>query len=511
MSKNPTESISEATGGPYIGEPSVWQRLENSWKKYPQNPAIISLHQPVDLYNIAKDRQKKYLTWTYSDLKVAVDRFSSSISQLGAGSGTVLATCLDNGIEFVIAYWSAHRLGCTLVPINPRTLINQDEMIHMLDMTRTTIIIAHDTEQGGLFGAIEEKRGPFSIKILVSHVLPDDSWTAFSTLVDHDVTGLPNTLEETPEAKESIVTVLFTSGTTSKPKGVPHTNTTLNAFCQNLSLSRTSSTHIFCSVLPNNHAMGYFFPLHFMMQGGAIIYPSAVFDSVAMAYALEIENVTHTAIVPTGLYALLEAIESRKKPLSSSLQDVCIAGGPITKENIYDIFTKLNSKGASTGFGMTEGSPIWIGSQQNPEDLIIGGSVLAGSVSSGATVRVCAPKSCVPLPLGQAGEIHQTGPGTIKSYLDPNSGTEQFYTDEEGRTWFITGDQATMHPGRIFSITGRYKDMIIRGGENISPAAIEAVINRHCSIQVGFPRLILLPDHILKPRDSVPLLVHRTS
>src|SRR5688500_6667235 len=130
MSKNSTESMSEATGGPHTREPSVWQRLENSWKKYPRNPAIISLHQPVDLYNIAKDRQKKYLTWTYSDLKVAVDRFSSSISQLGAGSGTVLATCLDNGIEFVIAYWSAHRLGCTLVPINPRTLINQDEMIH---------------------------------------------------------------------------------------------------------------------------------------------------------------------------------------------------------------------------------------------------------------------------------------------------------------------------------------------------------------------------------------------
>ncbi|KAF5008034.1 hypothetical protein FDECE_5655, partial [Fusarium decemcellulare] len=128
-----TPQLSEAVGDPCPTEPAVWQRLLHSASKYPNRLAVASLHQPQGLYRIPTGSSKSdYLRWSYADLKVAVDRFASSLWHLGARPGTALATFLNNRAEFVIAYWAAHKLGCPLVPINPRTLINRDEAEHML-------------------------------------------------------------------------------------------------------------------------------------------------------------------------------------------------------------------------------------------------------------------------------------------------------------------------------------------------------------------------------------------
>ncbi|KAF4466112.1 Acyl- synthetase family member 2 mitochondrial [Fusarium albosuccineum] len=510
-----TPQLSEAVGDPCPTEPAVWQRLLDSASKYPNRLAVASLHQPQGLYGITTGSSKSdYLRWSYTDLKVAVDRFASSLWHLGARPGTALATFLDNRAESVIAYWAAHRLGCPLVPINPRTLINRDEAEHMLSTAGVSIVILQDVKQSHLLEAVRIK-----IKVFVSGTPPDSSWNSFSALMGKSSSETETEIPESNKYAEDLVTILFTSGTTSKPKGVPHTNTTLNAFCQNLGLGGTSHTNMFCSVLPNNHAIGYFFPLHFMMHGGAIVFPSPTFDASAMADALEAEQITHTAIVPTVLSALIDVIESRDTGFGSELQDVCLSGSSVTPENIRQVFTKLGSNGVSTGFGMTEGSPIWTASKKNGEDLIAGSSVISGPASRGACVRICAPGSRTPLPVGQLGEIHQTGPGTIKSYLGMEKAAEQFYEDEQGRTWFVTGDQALMHPDGRFSVTGRYKDMIIRGGENIAPAAIEAIISQHCNIQgyvVGAPDAIageipvlVLPDKQGEPSADICDMIRR--
>ncbi|KAK6202200.1 putative secondary metabolism biosynthetic enzyme [Pestalotiopsis sp. IQ-011] len=233
--------------------------------------------------------------------------------------------------------------------------------------------------------------------------------------------------------------------------------------------------------------MGFFFPLHYLMHGGTVVFSSPSFDAKTMIKALEEENVTHTAIVPTILHALIDTIETRNTGLDSSLLDVCLSGGSVTPENVRRAFTVLKSKGVSTGFGMTEGSPVWTGPRQDPADLLIKDPVIAGKA----------------LPRGQVGEIHQTGQCTIEAYLGGARGAEQFYQDEQGQTWFITGDQAIMHPDGRLTITGRYKDMIIRGGENIASAAIEAVIGPYCHGQKkGF--VVGAPDTIA---GEIPVMV----
>jgi len=280
------------------------------------------------------------------------------------------------------------------------------------------------------------------------------------------------------------VAILFTSGTTSLPKGVPHNDMTLNTFCENLSLGGRSEEGGFCSVLPNNHAMGYFYTLHFMMHGAAIVYPSPSFDAVAMVKALEEETCTRTALVPTTLHALLEILKVRGIPLKSSLVDVGISGSSVTPDNIRRAVFDLGSKGVSTGFGMTEGSPIWSPPVQDPEDLVNGDLTIAGPPAPGARIRICDPGSRTPIHRGERGEIHQTGPGLVKAYLGIGVGEDQFYVGDDGRRWFVTGDQGVMLPDGRISITGRYKDMINRGGENVSPASMETTVSRFCGVQV---------------------------
>ncbi|KAM0350982.1 hypothetical protein ACHAPU_002760 [Fusarium lateritium] len=477
-------------------EPGIWQRLQTSASKHDDKLAIASLPQSPDLYNVATDpSQNKYLRWTYKELQTAVDRCAASLLRLGASPKTPLATFLGNQVEFIVISWAAHKLGCPLVPINPRTLSHPEEIEHLLKIAKVAIVVLHDAEKSRL---LDLPRYGINTKIFISGASPDESWTPFSTLMEQG--SVLDTVEERRNPKDP-VTILFTSGTTSKPKGVPHTDTTINAFCQNLGLGGVSHEYTFCSVLPNNHAMGYFFPLHYMMHGGAVVFSAPSFDESATLDALGSERATHIACVPTVLSALIEASESRETPFEWNLKDVCLSGASVTPENMRQVFTKLKSSGVSTGFGMTEGSPIWTRSRDNPKDLIAGNSIVSGSASPGACVRICAPDSRTPLPVGQIGEIHQTGPGTITSYLDVEEATDKFYKDEQDRTWFVTGDQAVMHADGRFSITGRYKDMIIRGGENISPVAIEAFISQHCNVQ-GY--VVGVPDHIA---GEVPVLV----
>ena len=123
---------------------------------------------------------------------------------------------------------------------------------------------------------------------------------------------------------------------------------------------------------------------------------------------------------------------------------------------------------------MTEGVPLWTDSVENPDDLIEGDYVKSGKILPGMRVRVCEPGTQRVLPLGQLGEIHQAGPQLIKGYIPEDD--EAFYTDQDGTSWLATGDQAVVYePNRVY-VTGRYKDMIIRGGENITPSLIKAVI-----------------------------------
>lgn len=467
-------SFSQASGESLATDlPSVWESLEASATIWKDKLALACLHQPADLYGVNPDYSASYLRWTYQTLLKVVNEVTVKLSQSGIQPGQSIATFLPKGAEFVVTFWAAHKLGCTFVPINPNTLLNTAETLHILEVAKASVIVLQDDAAAA---NIDSLALSFISKVIVSG--SKSGWTPFAELVkpsDHLV-------EAETVARSKIVTILFTSGTTSLPKGCPHSDLTLNAFMANLALGGMSENDVFCSVLPNNHAMGYFYCLYFFCHGGAVVFPSAIFEAKSMLDALEMELCTHACLVPTALYALLQSLASRPIRPKLSLVDVCLAGASITPENMKQVVNELGSRGVSTGFGMTEGSPVWTAYSTNVETLIRGDVTLVGTASPGATIKICAPESTQPLPRGQQGEIHQTGPGLISGYIGLAS--DNFY-EADARRWFVTGDQAVMYDDGMVSITGRYKDIIIRGGENIAPSSIEVILNRFEGLQVS--------------------------
>jgi acyl-CoA synthetase (AMP-forming)/AMP-acid ligase II len=484
-------ALSEAYGGEWPDSPpSVWQRLAKSASEHPEKLALACLHQPANLYG-RKSLTNDHLQWSYAQLSSATDSFSKGLQAHGLTSKSAIVTFLDNGVEFGLSVWAAHKLDCPFVPLNPRNLLNATEARHMLAVADVAVVIVGSSESAAAVDALAYRSERIFLKITAGDAALN-GWIGFSELLpvvsepngeptptnqDSNDTMADSLLVGSPhEGDDTLVTVLFTSGTTFLPKGCPHTNRTLNAFMKNLALGGCSSDDVFCGVLPNNHAMGYFYVLHFFCEGGSVIYPSPTFQAEQMAKALKAHSCSHACLVPTALHSLIDVAEQDSLTFPT-LKDVCLAGASITPRNLRQVVDTLGSQAVSTGFGMTEGSPIWTAATSNPETLISGEDTISGQPSPGTYIKVCASDSIQPLQRGQPGEVHESGPGVIAGYLGNDIGSESFYTDG-GRKWFKTGDRAIMHSDGRVSIVGRYKDMIIRGGENIAPAAIEAILNR---------------------------------
>ena len=479
-------TISESEGPPCPAEPAVSDRLSAAANKFPSKLAVASLHQSPGLYGVGQSSpDTEYLRWTYAELNGAVDVVCANLLRDGITQKTPLVSFLYNEVEFVLTFWSAHRLGCPFVPLSPRSLSNLGEVQHIFNAIGQALVVAEDGETASKLDEMDSSL--ILHKYMLSNPSPGSEWRSFGMLLqDSGPPASPSSLESTSKAApgHDIVTILFTSGTTSMPKGVPHTDTTLNAFCQNLSLGGRSERHVFCSVLPNNHAMGYFYTLHFMMNGSAVVYPGPAFEASSVVRALAAEKPTHTALVPTMLYALCEAMKSTPSTIHSNWEDICLSGASVSPKMIEQAILELGSRAVSVGFGMTEGSPIWSEPKSNPQDLYQGSNTIVGSAAPGAKVKLCKPGEEAPVPVGEEGEIHQTGPGLVQGYLGVND-HDAFYKDANGYRWFRTGDQAIMYPDGRFSITGRYKDLIIRGGKNISPSAIEATLGKVLGLTVS--------------------------
>lgn len=456
---NDNTLLSEAYGGDWPDSPPpIWRQLESAANLHPDKLALACLHQPPDLYGIGKPTDD-YLKWSYSQLKEATDFLRTGLRRSGIRAGMTIVTAFDNGAEFPLIFWAAHSLACPLVPVNPRQIRNVVEMRHMLSIMDATVVFVESAGVAAEFDALDYSSVRKPLKVLAGGK-EQEGWVTIATLIELgrnmlylDPYSLP---AQTPDADLRVtVTVLFTSGTTSLPKGCTHTDVTLNAFMKNLGLGGSSPEDIFCSVLPNNHAMGYFYVLYFLCNGGTVVYPSASFEPSVMAQALRLHSCTHTCLVPTALQSLLDYLGKDGITTFPALKDVCLAGASITPHHIRQVIRDLGARGVSTGFGMTEGSPIWVAPTSDPETLIMGNDTISGTASPGTWVRICAPGSTEALPRGHPGEIHESGPGVIAGYIGPDLNSDSFWKDKGGRSWFKTGDRAVMHPDGRVSVVGR--------------------------------------------------------
>ncbi|KAK7705205.1 AMP-binding enzyme C-terminal domain [Diaporthe eres] len=467
---------------PSTPSPHLYHEFEDAVSKYGAREAVVALHQEPHLYadSLNKEPSKNSgLRWTYNDIHRAALRFAWSLEAHGVQKGDVVTTFVVNGIEWNIVVWACWRIGAVFAPMSIRNLSNAAETRYMLESTATKVLIVANAETALRVDELASEAGlSLKLRAVANASGASDNWVGFSSLIELNGTS-DEALAKKPAAqledKDGAV-IFFTSGTTSLPKGCQHTHQSLaTVFNSRLPLWDAGPESRAANFMPNNHAMGFIFTVALHLRGGSVVYPAGAFTPASMLNALVKERCNETVLVPTMAYALINIMAEQKVPKFDHLRSVALGGSSVSEKNLEDCWTKVGSDLVCAGYGMSEGMPMRPHPCKTAAEAVIDGSPSCGEVALGCSVKICSPGTTTAVGINTPGELHMSGPTVISGYLGGRN-KEDFYV-EDGKQWFKSGDQAVMNEQNRIAIVGRYKDMIIRGGENISPNAMERALN----------------------------------
>ncbi|KAL8988730.1 MAG: hypothetical protein Q9169_008505, partial [Polycauliona sp. 2 TL-2023] len=499
--------------------PHLWTAITDLVGGDGERTALKTFRQP------AHNKTPTEVTWTYQELYHKADALAAYLFDRGVGKGDAIAVFADNQVEWVLLFWAAIRLDAVFVPLNPRVIKSKEEVGHVLRVTRPKVVVVADESAAREFQEVAaELMAEIPVRIVVDDGGLVPGWVAMlSALATFNgakgwadgVEGDGNREDGIEEkaieernmppspvnALEQTMVVIFTSGTTSLPKASISTfgNVLASALAYK-AINHVDSDSVLLQHLPAFHGWSICLSWGTWLSGATVVYPSRTFDAKSSLSAIESARCTHMPAVPSMIQALVTH-PSLSATKVDSLQSIDLAGTMILPEIIEACMDKLKARYSSAVYGMTEGSAV-CGSdmydipygRHNIPRIIPGGKALPG-----ARLRVCKPGSRDVLRRGEVGELHMGGLQVSKGYMDRPS--DDFY-QENGVNWLATGDQARMDDEGLVYILGRYKDLIIRGGENISPAMIEGCLD---SIEgITDAQVVGLPDEIA---GEVPVAV----
>lgn len=413
--------------------------------------------------------------WTYAGLLTDAERLAKRLAARFQ-PGERIAVWGPNIPEWVLLEYACALAGLTLVTVNPA--YQKRELDYVL----------RQSNSAGLF-LVQEFRGNPMAKIAaeVAEDLPAlreviDMQDAAALFADPAGT-LPQVDTNDPAQ------IQYTSGTTGFPKGVvlSHRNLTNNArlFVKNAGLGEKQST---IGLTPLFHTMGCSMGVLGALQSGSSYVPLPAFDPGAALDLIEGEQVTWALAVPTMGVAMLAAQKAQPRDLSS-LKVIGMGGAMVAPELARGVEAVLGAK-VLVAYGQTESSPLITSARMTDsvEDI----TTTIGQPALGAEVGIFDPATGEVLPCDTVGEIRSRSYATMLGYNDNPEATAEA-VNAEG--WLCTGDLGTMDDRGYVKITGRVKDMIIRGGENLFPAEIENVLLEYpgvaeCAV-VGVPDAVL--------------------
>ena len=457
-------------------------------QKNPNGTAVVSLYQPeghLSHLTLQGTKDLGHLSWTYCELQHAASRLATILHGNGARKDSGVATFLFNSLEWSVFFWATAGLGASFIPLDPRSIDRPAELRHLLQGLRIHVLVVQDADAAiSLERNASEAAKAIGLKIICNldgKACPD-GWSSILDLHDDTPLAIDWFSASTVASSQEAAIILFTSGTTSLPKACAHSVTNLDSQTASYSTTRLMNSRSKSLIhLPNFHIGPLWNFLCTWRAGATVILPSSRFDAGETLKGLESQQCTQVACTSSIIYAMF------KHPLfpshvPASLELLILGAEMITP----DLMTRCKREIGShvivwTIWGMSEGIGLtaW---DRNDTVKTWNGVLGVGKVMPGSKIRVCEVGSRTPLKRGDIGEIHISGTSVINGYLN-HSNEEAFYSD--GRTkWFVSGDRAMMDESGSVYILGRYKDIIIRGGENISPTMIESCLNSRGGIEV---------------------------
>lgn len=469
------ERIARETGAGYWAGRLITDFLDDYAQRTPDKIAFVDAQREI----------------TFAQLKLEVDRLAGGFLAHGIRRGDVVAFQLPNCIEWIVVHYAITRVGAVSTPLIP--IYREREVGFMVGLSKARIVIVPKEFRGFDYPAMIERLQPQWEHDPEVVVVGEQSWTdlAGTTVPDAEE------LEQHRPAADDVTLLIFTSGTTGEPKGVMHTHNTMVAanapLPDRLGITSDSVFHMASTLA---HLTGFLYGARLGVQNGATCVLQEVWDPARFVELVEQYGITYTSAATPFLHDLLTAPNLDEHD-TSSLVRFCCMGAPIPRVMVRQAKQTLPRLAVLGGWGQTEEGLVTLGIPGDPEDKII---ETDGYPWPGMQIRVVDPATGEPVAAGSEGALQVRGPFLFVGYADRLELTRQQMrpADDGNGDWFDTGDLAYVDEDGYLRISGRTKDVIIRGGENIPVAYVENVLYEHPDLDLV--ALVAIPDDRLQER-----------
>ena len=457
-------SADSYTAGP-TDAPLIEETIDANFRAtvaaHPDREALVVRHQGV--------------RWSYTELDAEIDRLARALLASGLAVGDRVALWAPNRYEWVLAQYATARIGVIMVCINPA--YRTHELEFALNQSGSVMLLAAPEFKTSNYRQMWADVAEQCPEIREAIFFDDPTWDALLERAEKV------TSDEVKERSESLVNtdpinIQYTSGTTGLPKGatLTHRNILNNGYFVGEGCGYTEHDRV-CIPVPFYHCFGMVMGnLGCTSHGSTMVIPNDAFEPVSVLEAVQDEKCTSLYGVPTMFIAELGVPEFESYDLSS-LRTGIMAGSPCPVEVMKQVIERMNMDEVTIAYGMTETSPV--STQTGADDSIDQRVGSVGRVHPHVEIRVADPETGETVARGESGEFQTRGYSVMEGYWNEEEKTAQAI-DAEG--WMHTGDLAVMDVDGYVNITGRIKDLIIRGGENISPREIEEFLYGHPDI-----------------------------
>ncbi|MDI9501255.1 MAG: AMP-binding protein [Clostridiaceae bacterium] len=442
-------------------------------------------------------------TRTYAEFRDDVDTFARSLIALGVKPGDHVAIWATNVPQWFITFWAATKIGAVLVTVNTAYKIYEAEYLLRQSDTHTLVMIdgykdsnyveiirelCPELETAEPGKPLHIKRLPFLRNIITIDSRVEGCLTWEDALSLAEKVPVEEVYRRAAAVhKDDVCNMQYTSGTTGFPKGVmlTHYNVVNNGKCIGDCMDFSTADRLLIHV-PMFHCFGMVLGMTAAMTHGVTMSPIPYFSPRQSLDCINREKITAVHGVPTMFIAMMEH-EDFEKTDFSHMRTGIMAGSPCPIKVMQDVVDKMNCREITIVYGQTEASPGCTQSRvDDPLEIRVN---TVGRALPGIECKIVDPETNKELPPNTDGEFVVRGYNVMKGYYKMPEATAAAI-DKDG--WLHTGDLARVDENGYFKITGRIRDMIIRGGENIYPKEIEDFIYTHP--KVSDVQVIGVPD-----------------
>ena len=447
----------------------------------------------------------KVTRFTYRELSNMADRVAMGLTQLGVVKNDIVACQLPNWWQFTITYLACSRIGAVMNPL--MHIFRERELSFMLKHGEAKVLIIPQTFRGFDYEKMVNEIKPSLPDLKHVVVVNGAGANSFEALLSGPAwekeSNATAVLTQHRPSPDDVTQLIYTSGTTGEPKGVMHTaNTVMANIIPYAARLHLDANDVVLMASPMAHQTGFMYGLMMpiMLKSSAVLLD--VWEPLRAIDLIRHEGATFTMASTPFLTDLAKNVEESGKKVPTLRTFLC-AGAPIPGPLVEQARSALGAKIVSA-WGMTENGAVTLIELNDPDERAF---TTDGLPLPGVELKVVNDDGAV-LPAGEAGKLYVRSCSNFGGYLKR---AHLNGTDAEG--WFDTGDLARLDAQGYVRITGRSKDVIIRGGENLPVVEIESLLYRHPAIAMA--AIVAYPDErlgeracavvVLKPGQSLDL------